>query len=110
MLEFFRANLPKNVDFNCFTSLLIGGIYYLIIHRTKSTFCEIDFNKPEGKKLLTDTIEQLIHTVYKSESINTEIEEVALSLLQQGVDEKVVSISTKLPIQTINKMKQKIKG
>ncbi len=70
----------------------------------------IDFNKPEGRKLLTDTIEQLIRTVYKSESINTEIEEVALSLLQQGVDEKVVSISTKLPIQTINKMKQKIKG
>lgn len=67
-------------------------------------------NKPEGRKLLTDTIEQLIRTVYKSESINTEIEEVALSLLQQGVDEKVVSISTKLPIQTINKMKQKIKG
>ncbi len=110
MLEFFRANLTKNIDFDCFTSLLIGGIYYLIIHRTQSTFCEIDFNKPEGRKLLTDTIEQLIHTVYKAESINAEIEEVALSLLQQGVDEKVISISTKLPIQTINKIKQKIKG
>lgn len=110
ILEFFRANLPKNVDFDCFTSLLIGGIYYLIIHRTKSTFCEIDFNKDEGSKLLTNTIEQLINTVYKTESTNTQIEEVALSLLQQGVDEKVISISTKLPIQTINKIKQKIKG
>ncbi|MFV0313204.1 MAG: TetR/AcrR family transcriptional regulator [Dysgonomonas sp.] len=110
LLEFFRSNLPKKVDFDCFTSLLIGGIYYLIIRRERSTFCEIDFDKVEGSKLLTNTIEQLINTVYKSESTNTQIEEVALSLLQQGVDENVISISTKLPIQTINKIKQKIKG
>jgi len=65
MLDFFRANLPKNVDFDCFTSLLIGGIYYLITHRAKSSFCGIDFDKTEGKNLLTNTIEQLINIVYK---------------------------------------------
>lgn len=110
MLNFFRTNLPKNVDFDCFTSLLIGGIYYLIIRKERSTFCEIDFDKAEGEKLLTNTIEDLINTVYKPESTNTPIEDVALSLLQQDVDENVVSISTKLPIQKIYKMKQKIKG
>jgi AcrR family transcriptional regulator len=107
MLNFFRSNLPKNIDFDCFTSLLIGGIYYLIIHRTKSSFCGVDYDNKEGKKLLTDTIEQLINTVYKPESNNTEIEEIALSLLEQGVDEKTISISTKLSMQIIGKLKRK---
>lgn len=109
MLDFFRANLPKKVDFDCFTSLLIGGIYYLIIRRERSSFCGIDFDEKEGRKLLINTIEQIINTIYKSESNNSEIEDVVLRLLEQGVDEKVISISTKLPMQTIDKIKQQIK-
>jgi AcrR family transcriptional regulator len=108
--SFFRENLPKNIDFGCLTAILAGGIYYLIMRRERSPFCGIDFNKEEGKKILVKTIEQIINIVYKMEPYTLEIKEIAQSLLEQGVDEKVISISTKLSTQAIERIKQRMKG
>lgn len=68
VLDFFRKNMPANVDFNIFTSLLIGGIYHLILRRDRSSFCGIDFNTDKGKSMLVDGISQIIDAVYKQKS------------------------------------------
>lgn len=106
LLDFFRHNLPKNIDFDCFTSILIAGIYYLIIRRDRSSFCGIDFDKEEGKSLMIDTIIQIIDMAYEQKSGNTEVIEIAQRLLEQGVDEEIVSKSTKLPKQAVKRLKQ----
>lgn len=72
----------------------------------------ISYHKLRGRCLykLSEIEDKFNNRVIKSDPNYTEIEKVALSLLQQGIDEKIISISTKLPIQEINKMKQRIKG
>lgn len=106
LLNFFRTNLPKNVNFDCFTSLLIAGVYYLIIRRERSLFCGVDYNKDEGKSLLIDTITQLIELAYAPKNESNEAIEIAQRLLEQDVDEEIVSKSTKLSKQLINKLKK----
>ncbi|MDR3057555.1 MAG: TetR/AcrR family transcriptional regulator [Prevotella sp.] len=108
LLDFFRANLPQNIDFDCFTSILIAGIYYLIIRRERSLFCGIDFDKDEGKALLIETIIRLIDIVYTQKTDNNEAVEIAQRLLEQGVNEEIVSISTKLSKQVIMLLKKNV--
>lgn len=40
----------KDVDLRAIASLLVGGIYYLVLHKknTDSTFCEIDLTEEKG--------------------------------------------------------------
>ena len=108
ILSFFRESLPTEVDFDCFTSILIGGIYYLIIRRERSLFCGIDFDEDNGKALLIDTVVKLIDKVYTKEEHkeNTEAIEIAKRLLEQGVDESIIATATKLSEEEIRVLKQ----
>lgn len=71
LLSFFRQTLGDAVNFDHFTSILIGGIYYLILHKDVSTFCEIDYNNKTEKENFIKTIELLIDNMYsaKAESV-----------------------------------------
>lgn len=106
VLDFFRKNMPPGVNFNIFTSLLIGGIYHLILRRDRSSFCGIDFNTDKGKSILVDGVTQVIDAVYAQKSNSDETVAIAQRLLKQGVDEEIVVQSTKLSKQVINGLKQ----
>lgn len=54
-IECFKQN-----DFDGAGSILIAGIYYLIMHRKISTFCDIDYNSPQGKETMIKTVENLV--------------------------------------------------
>lgn len=56
------------------TALLIGGIYYLILHKDRSTFCGIDYSKREGKRKLQESIGWLTRAIFAFAEHETEIE------------------------------------
>jgi hypothetical protein len=45
-------------------ALLISGIYYLILHRNMSTFCNVDFSSKSGRERLEKTIDQLVSILF----------------------------------------------
>jgi hypothetical protein len=51
-------------DMNVVVSMLIGGVYYLILHRTRSTFCNVDFGTKKGKDRLLETVDQMIRLIF----------------------------------------------
>jgi AcrR family transcriptional regulator len=51
-------------DMNVVVSMLIGGVYYLILHRTRSTFCNVDFGTKKGKDRLLETVDQMIQLIF----------------------------------------------
>ncbi|MDR1761059.1 MAG: TetR/AcrR family transcriptional regulator, partial [Bacteroidales bacterium] len=57
LLQYFSDELE---DFDSVSSLLIAGIYYLILHRKISTFCSVNYNTPRGKRLMIETVEHII--------------------------------------------------
>ena len=103
LYDFFRNNLPTTVNINALISILIGGIYYLILRRDRSSFCGIDFNSDSGRLLLIEIVNQIIDNLYNNGETN-EMEKVAKRLLEEGVDEEIISRSTRLSKQAIKRL------
>ncbi|MNL51048.1 hypothetical protein D3C87_1741150 [compost metagenome] len=59
----------KQVDLRAVTSLLIAGIYYLVLHTktTASTFCEIDLTQEEGMNRIKEAIKFILKKTYGDE-------------------------------------------
>jgi AcrR family transcriptional regulator len=59
----------KDVDLRAVTSLLIAGIYYLVLHTktTNSTFCEINLAQEEGMNRIKEAIKFILKKTYGNE-------------------------------------------
>lgn len=54
----------SGVDMSVLAALIISGIYYLILHRNMSTFCNVDFSSKSGRDRLEKTIDQLVTILF----------------------------------------------
>jgi AcrR family transcriptional regulator len=56
----------QNVDLRAISSILVAGIYYLVLHTktTNSTFCEIDLTTGEGMVRIKKTIKKILEDTY----------------------------------------------
>ncbi len=67
-----------SINFNLIQAILIVGIYYLVLHKDKSTFCDMDLNKKTDRDELSRSIEWLVDFIYdkaeKAHKIGVEIE------------------------------------
>lgn len=54
----------SGLDMNVITGIIISGIYYLILHRNMSTFCNVDFATKAGKDRMNATIDQLVEIIF----------------------------------------------
>lgn len=56
----------KNVDLRAISSILVAGIYYIVLHTktTNSTFCEIDLTTDEGMGRIKTTIKKILEDTY----------------------------------------------
>lgn len=54
----------STVDFNAVSAVVIAGIYYLVLHKNTSTFCQIDFTAEAGKKRVLESIKLLIDLLF----------------------------------------------
>lgn len=82
--EAYKAINP-DLDIRVVASLFISGIYYLILHKSRSTFCSIDFSKKDGKALLLKTIKQLTKMLF-GEDVKAETLCIAKSMKTKGLD------------------------
>ncbi len=66
------------INFNLIQAILIAGIYYLVLHKDKSTFCDMDLNKKTDQDELSRSIEWLVDLIYdkaeKAHKTGVEIE------------------------------------
>ncbi|MDR0427732.1 MAG: hypothetical protein LBH12_03915, partial [Dysgonamonadaceae bacterium] len=82
------------------------GIYYLILHKDISTFCGINYGNKDNKLFLIEFVEKIIDSYYGTAgSVSSEKKEIALSLLENGVDINIISKSTDLSVREIQKLK-----
>jgi len=60
------------IDISVLAALVISGIYYLILHRNMSTFCNVDFSTKSGRDRLEKTIDQLVSILFATIRIQQE--------------------------------------
>jgi Transcriptional regulator len=108
LINYFSKDLKnETVDFNVLTSLIIGGIYYLILHRNLSTFTSVDFSTKKGIGLLKSTINSMVRKIYGHEDgiknhEQLKIAKITRNLHDNGVGIEVIQKSYGLPIEVIN--------
>lgn len=115
LIEYFEKALNGcEVNFNVGTAILIGGVYYLIIHRKMGTFNKIDFNTKEGIELLKKNISIMYSKIFDDYNVNKNqiIEEhtinIAKELLKNGIDPSIVQCSTGLTEKVISSLNDQI--
>lgn len=93
----------SNVDIAAITSLMISGIYYLVLHRNISTFCGIDLRTKEGKKRMLDTLRYFAKLLFEHIHYSRNI---AKKMLSKGLDIKLIAEITDLSEKQILKLKK----
>lgn len=81
----------SGLDMSAITAMLISGIYYLILHRKRSNFCEIDFSTRIGKARLENAIDQIGTLLFAEINRKNEKLEIAAKLRAEGVSEEIIT-------------------
>jgi len=92
------------INFNFICALFMAGIYYLILHKDKSTFCHLDLDDNTDREEFIRTIDWLIDLLFdKKENIN-EVERIAIDAHKEGVELSIIAKITRLPIERIQEL------
>lgn len=67
-------DLFKNsgVDFVAIATIIISGLYYLYLHKDRSTFCNIDMNTEEGRNRVNQAIKFLSELLFSKRNMGKE--------------------------------------
>lgn len=78
------------VDFVALSSLLIGGLYYLNLHKERSTFCSIDMTKDEGIERINKAIKTFADIMFSFLEHRDTKQDVAERMRAKGIDEQTI--------------------
>lgn len=83
------------------SALINAGIYYLILHRKRSTFWGVDFSKRPEKKRLVEGIGQMVTLLFNALEKRNQMQEVARKFKQRGVAPDVIADCTGLTLKEV---------
>lgn len=98
--EMFTAPLTENyrklfahtgVDFVALSAIIIGGIYYLSLHREAATFCGIDVTTDEGSNRISKAAEMLADILFSYIEPRDSKEDIAQRMREKGLDENTIN-------------------
>jgi len=105
VLKQSRISIEKTgINFNFILSVLLGGIYYLVIHKNQYQFCEVDLNQKKHKDELLRTLDWLVDLIYKENEQVSEIEQIAINAHKEGLDIETINRITGIKIEYLNKL------
>lgn len=67
-------DLFKNsgIDFVAIVTIIVSGLYYLYLHKDRSTFCNIDMNTEEGRNRVNQAIKFLSELLFSKRNMGKE--------------------------------------
>lgn len=81
----------SEVDISAISSLLIGGIYYLCLHKECSTFCKIDLKTEEGIRKIQHALKFISHLLYEHQKNSTSASKNQMELIAERMRAKGMS-------------------
>lgn len=91
-----------SVDIAAVSSLIVGGIYYIILHGNLSQFSDIDINTDEGEKRIYDAIGYLTERIFSELAISRELMDVIQKMKQNNLSLEIISDCTGVSSEIIN--------
>ncbi len=78
---------PAKINIKSIASILIGGVYYLILHKECAKICTIDFNTPEGEKAFSEGIDFLTDAIFDRLEAHERERNTVRQMLADGISE-----------------------
>lgn len=79
-----------NRDVSPLITLIVGGIYFMVLHKDRSTFGGIDITTDDGRRQLTDAFKAFGRMVFHSREAD-EAERIADRMRSEGIPEEVIA-------------------
>lgn len=81
---------PVKINIKSISAILIGGLYYLILHRERAGFCSIDFNTPGGDKSFYEAVDALADMIFGTLEMNSEKKKIAARMVAGGISSTMI--------------------
>lgn len=91
----------SSVEIDTLSALIIGGIYYLVLHGDLSEFSGIDINREEDTERLRNAIEYLSNMFFSSLNPGSETMTIAKRMKAKGLEYANIAEYTGLTIKQI---------
>lgn len=82
-------------------ALINAGIYYLILHRKRSTFWGVDFSKRTEKKRFLEAISQTVTLLFNALQEQKRTLDIARKMKEKGIADEVIAECTGLDIEAV---------
>ena len=113
VIDYF-SDIYKDCDINMkyATAIMIGGVYYLILHRKRSTFNFVDYSKKENIVEMKQTIQKMLRKIFNdyedctspATSHDPKIIQIAKKMIAHKVDFEIIKDSTGLNEKTLKSL------
>lgn len=100
--EYRDAFADTSVDIAAISSIIVGGIYYIILHGNLSKFSDIDINEDEGKQRIYDAIGYITEKLFSELVPNGELMDVIRKMKQNNISLEIISDCTGVSTEMIN--------
>ena len=80
----------KGVDIAALTAIIIGGLYYLSLHKDRSPFSGIDINTQEGVSRVQKAIQYFVNKIYEENKLHDNKALIAYRLKEVGVSDEII--------------------
>ena len=88
--EFEARFKEKDIDIAALTALIIGGLYYLSLHKDRSPFSGIDINNENGSKRILNAIKYFVDKIYEEDKLYKEKISIANKLKEAGISDDII--------------------
>ena len=88
--EFEKEFNHKGIDIAALTAIIIGGLYYLSLHKDRSTFSNIDINTKEGFSRILNSIAFFVNKIYDDNNIENEKKLIEQRLKEAGINDNII--------------------
>jgi AcrR family transcriptional regulator len=103
--KYKKAFEGSPVDIDAVSALIIGGIYYLILHADLSEFAGIDIRKEDGKRKIHDALDYFSNQFFSTLSpVRTEAETIARKMREKGIALDIIAECTGVKASVIEQL------
>lgn len=92
------------IPIDIIAGILTAGTYYLILHRRRSTFWGVDYQRRENRERLYAALDYLCGLVFSALKEHNKTVEIARKLKQKGIDTATIAECTDLPLDVIEQL------
>lgn len=91
IIERYESSVcSNNIDGVAISAIMIAGIYFMVLHKDRSTFAGIDLNSPQGKERLKNAFGQLGKVLYSLKKDDDKRRKLTECLRREGLSQDAI--------------------